>query len=101
MGLYRIVLGGQTECVKADGKQDVVALHSPFAAHDVDRRKGSGVTDVQSLTRRVRELDKSVKLRSRIAGNCGVRFGFFPIFLPFLFYCGKIVFHFYISLIIV
>ena len=87
------VLGRQSERVKADRVQDVVALHALFAADDVHRRKGARVADMKAGGRRVRELDEAVELRSRIAGHGGVGLRFFPLFLPFGFNGCKIVFH--------
>ena len=87
------VLGRQTERVKADRVQDVVALHALFAADDVHRRKGARVADMKAGGRRIRELDEAVELRSRIAGHGGIGLRFFPLFLPFGFNRCKIVFH--------
>ena len=95
MVLDSVVFRGQAEGVKADGEKYVVALHTLFSRYDVDRRKGSGVADVQSLSGGVRKLDKSVELGTAlIAGNGRVGLLFFPYCLPFFLYCSKIVFHF-------
>ncbi len=42
------VLRGQTEGVKSDGEQDVVALHTFFAGDHVDGRKGAGMAHMES-----------------------------------------------------
>ena len=87
------VLRRQAESVKADGKQDVVALHALLAGDDVHGREGARMAHVQSGRGGVRELDQAVELRPRVPGDCGVGFGFLPVFLPFLLNGRKIVLH--------
>ena len=95
MGLDGIVLGGQTECVKADGVQNIVAVHPLFPCNYINSCKGTGMTDMESLTGGVWELNKSVKLwAALIAGYRGIGLGLIPNCLPLFFYCRKIVFHF-------
>ena len=90
-----IVFRGQAESIKADGEQNIVALHPLFAGDDIHGSERSGVTDMQSLTRGVRELDQSVELGTgRVAGYGRIGLGLLPICLPLLFNCCKIVFHF-------
>ena len=91
--LDRVVLRRQTEGVEPDREQDVVALHAALAADDVDRRERARMTDVQTLPGRIRELDQTEELRARIAVDGGVGLGLLPLRLPFLFNCGKIIFH--------
>ena len=87
------VLRRQTEGVKADGIEDVVALHPLLAADDVHCRKGARMADVQSGGGRVRELDEPVEFRSRIAGHGGVGLFLFPLVLPFFLNGCEIVLH--------
>ena len=87
------VLGRQTEGVKADGVEDIIALHALFAADDIHRRKGSRMTHVKTRCRRIRELDQTIELGSGIAGDGGVGLRLFPLFLPFCLDGCKIVFH--------
>ena len=89
----RKVLRRQTEGVKADGVEHVVALHALFARDDVHRGEGAGMTDVQTGSGGIRELDQTVKLRLTAARDGGVGLGLFPIRLPFLFNGFKIVLH--------
>ena len=96
--LYGVVFRRQTEGVKAYGIKDIVAVHSLLAANYVKRGEGSGMADVQSLSGGIRELDKTVKFGAcGVAGYGRVGLGLFPYFLPFLFNCCKIVFHFNIT----
>ena len=88
-----VVLRGQAEGVKADGEQDVVALHPLFAGDDVHGGKGPGMTHMQALSGGIGELDKSVELGALVAGDGGVGLGLFPVGLPLLFNGRKIVIH--------
>ena len=87
------VLRRQAEGVKADGVQDIVALHALFAADDVHCRKGARMADVQSGGGRVRELDEPVEFRSRVAGHGGVGLFLLPLVLPFFLNGCEIVLH--------
>ena len=62
-GLDRGILGRQTVGVKADRKQDIVALQAALAADDLKPRICLDVSDVHARARGVREFDKRVKLR--------------------------------------
>ena len=93
MVLDGVVLRGQTEGVKADGEQDVVALHPLFAGDDVHGGKGSGMAHMQTLTGGIGELNESIELGALVAGDGGVGLGLFPVGLPFLFNGRKIVIH--------
>ena len=88
-----VVLGGQAEGVKADGEQDVIALHALFASNDIHGREGTGMTHMQTLTGGIGELDQAVELGPLVAGDGGIGLGLFPIGLPFLFNGRKIVIH--------
>ena len=57
-----IVLGRKSERVPADRIENVVALQPALSRNGIERRVGTRMTDVKSLTRGVRELDESVEL---------------------------------------
>ena len=54
-GLHRVLLGGQTERVKAQRVQHITADHPEVAGIDVGGDVAQRVTDVQPLARRIRE----------------------------------------------
>ena len=83
----------QAEGVKADGVQDIVALHALFAADNVHRRERARMADVKAGGGGVREFDQAVELGLPVAGDGGVGLGLLPLLLPFLFNGCKIVFH--------
>src|SRR5699024_3686134 len=56
-----VVLGGQTEGVKAHGEQDIVAVHALFTADDVHGGIGPRMAHVQALAGGVGELHQAVK----------------------------------------
>ena len=93
MVLDGIVLGRQTERIKSDREQDIVALHPALAADDVHRRERARVADVQPLSGGIRELDQPVKLRARITGDGRERLFRLPARLPFFLDCLKIILH--------
>ena len=82
MVLDGVVFGGQTEGVKPDREEHVVALHAALAADDVHRRERARVADVQTLSGGIRELDEAVELRAGIAGDGGIGLGLLPLCLP-------------------
>ena len=88
-----IVLGRQTERIKSDREQDIVALHPALAADDVHRRERARVADVQPLSGGIRELDQPVKLRARITGDGRERLFRLPARLPFFLDCLEIILH--------
>ena len=88
-----VVLGGQAEGVVADREQDVIALHALLAGDHVQRRRGAGVTDVQTDAGRERELDQGVELGLVGADLRLVDLLIQPVFLPFGLDLGKVVFH--------
>ena len=83
----------QTKGIKADGVQDVIALHPLLAADNVHRRERARVADVKAGGGGVREFDQAVELGLPVAGDGGVGLGLLPLLLPFLFNGCKIVFH--------
>ena len=67
-GLYRVLFGGQAECVVAEGVENIVAQHAVVAGEHVGGDVPQRVADVQAGTGRVREhvLDEEF-----IGGNIG------------------------------
>ena len=86
-----IVFGRKSESVPADGIQNVIALKTLFSCDNVKGGVRSRVTDVKSLTRRIRELDQAVILRKRKVLFCVENAAFFPFLLPLFFCLFKIV----------
>ncbi len=87
------VFGGQTEGVKTDRIEDVIALHALFTRDNVHGRKGARMAHVQSGGAGVRELDQAIEFGLVTAGLGRIGLALFPPGLPFLFDGGKIVFH--------
>ena len=90
-GLYRVVFGGQSECVEAYREQDVVALHPALARHNVHGGVRSWMTHMQALAGGVRELHKCVIFWAGIACHSRVGLLVKPSFLPLFFYPVKFV----------
>ena len=55
-GLYGVILGRQTERIPAYGVQYVIPLHAPLSGDYIQSGVGSGVSYVEALSRRIREL---------------------------------------------
>ena len=87
------VLGGQTEGVKADGEQDVVALHTALSADDLQTGVGLDVTHVHTYARGVGEFYEAVELGLFAVILSAEDLGVVPLLLPFGFNGGKIVLH--------
>ena len=87
------VLRRQAEGVKADGVQDIVALHALFAADDVHRRERARVADVQTRGGGVREFDQAVELGALVPRHGGVGLYLLPLVLPFFLNGCEIVLH--------
>ena len=85
------VLSGQAESIPADGEQHVIALQALFAADDIHGRVRARMTDVQSGSRRIGELDQRIVLGlgKIIAGGKGLFL--VPDLLPLLFNGSKII----------
>lgn len=98
MVLDGIVFGRQTEGVKADREQNVVALHPALAADDVHRRERARVSNMQTLAGGIRKLDQTIKLRPRVAGDGCERLFFLPARLPFFSIAWKSYFIAFTSL---
>ena len=82
--LDRRVLGGQTERVEADGKEDVVPLHATIARRRIAGRHRVPVADMQ-VARRVRQHRQEVELLTlRILEGLVQPVGF-PLLLPLRF----------------
>ena len=87
------VLRRQAEGVKADGVQDIVALHALFAADNVHRRERARVADVQTRGGGVREFDQAVELGALVPRHGGVGLYLLPLVLPFFLNGCEIVLH--------
>ena len=85
------VFSGQAESIPADGEQHVIALQALFAADDIHGRVRARMTDVQSGSRRIGELDQRIVLGlgKIVAGGKGLFL--VPDLLPFLFNGSKII----------
>ena len=88
------ILRRQAKRIKADGKQDVIALHTLFARHNVHCRKRARMADVQPRRGRIRKLNEAVEfLFILFARHGGIGLRYLPIVLPFLLNGRKIVLH--------
>ena len=83
----------QAKGVKADGVQDVIALHALFAADDIHGCKRTRMADMKTGSGGVWELDQAVKLWLFVPSDGGIGLLLLPFFLPFLLNGCKIVFH--------
>ena len=93
-GIHSVLLRGQTEGVIAHGMQNIEALHTLHAGHDVGSGIAFGMTCVQTNTGRIREHIQNVVLRLGEIPHIGSEgVVFLPIFMPLLFNGGKIVIH--------
>ena len=87
------VFGRKAECIPTHRIEHVVALHTLFACHDVERGIRARMADVKSLSGRIREFHKRV-----ILGQGIVVFGMkiavrLPFVLPFFFDFLEFVLH--------
>ena len=92
-GFDGIVLRWESECVKSDREQDIVALHPSLAADDLQTGVRLDVTDVHTGTARVRKFDESVKFRLGVILARLKDLRFRPFVLPFFLNFVKFVFH--------
>ena len=83
----------QAKGVKADGIQNVIALHALFAADDIHGCKRTRMADMKTGSGGVWELDQAVKLWLFVPSDGGIGLLLLPFFLPFLLNGCKIVFH--------
>ena len=83
----------QAKGVKANGIQDVVALHTLFTADNIHGRKRARMADMKTGSGGVWELDQAVKLWLFVPSDGGIGLLLLPFFLPFLLNSCKIVFH--------
>ena len=93
MVLNGIVLRGQAEGVPPHWIEHVIALKPLFTRHNIQRRIGTRVADVQPLPRRIREFYQAVEFRAVIFVFGMENARFLPPILPFLFHLFKIVVH--------
>ena len=92
-GLDSVVFGGKSVCIKADGEQDVAALHSAFPRNNLKAGICLDVPHVHTCARGIRKLDQTVKLRLGVVFFCDERLLFVPDLLPFGVDPLKIVLH--------
>ena len=95
--LDRVVLGRETEGVPADGIQDVPALQPALARYGIKSRVGTRMPHVQTLTRRVGELNQGVELGLVRVGLGMENALVLPYLLPFRLDGFVIVFHIFSS----
>ena len=87
-----IVFSRQTECIPTHREQNIIAFHSPLSGNDIHCGIRSWVSDVQTLTRWVREFDQCIELRFCIIILCVERVMLRPIPLPLCFNGSKVIF---------
>ena len=88
-----IVLGGQTKGVPAHGIENIIAFHTALAGQNIQCGIGARMTHMQTLSRRIGEFHQRIELGLGVIIGGGKGIFLFPDILPFLFHCGKIVFH--------
>ena len=93
VGFDGIIFRRQTVCIKADGEQDVVALHAALTGDDFQTGVRLDVTDVHTCAGRIREFNQTVELLFGMIFGCMEDTGIFPFFLPLFLNVDKIVLH--------
>ena len=88
-----IVFGGKSEGIPAHRIQNVVALHSPFAGHNIQSRIRPGVPYMKSLARGVREFNQCIVFRFRVIGRSLKGLLVIPDLLPFCFHFSVIIWY--------
>ena len=88
--LNRGILRRQPECIKANGKQDVVAPHAPQARSGVGGGHGVPVADVQ-IAGRIRVHRQEVVLPPRVEVPGLVQAVLLPASLPLCLNCHRII----------
>ena len=92
-GLDSGVLGRQSESVKSDGKQNIIALHTPLAADNLQSGVCLDMPDVHPHAGRIGEFDQPIEFR--LVGSIlrleNMRL--LPTLLPLALNGGKIVLH--------
>ena len=89
--LYGIVFRRKTESVPAHGVKNVISHKTFFSCDNIKRCIRPRMSHMKSLTRRIRKLDQSVKLRLRIIVRRMKGLVFLPYFLPFFLCFTKII----------
>ena len=94
MVLDGVVLRGQAEGVKADGKQHIVPVHPLLPGHHIHGGVGPGVAHMEAVAGGIGELHQPIELGLVRLPRLGSE-GLFlqPFLLPLLLNGGKIVFH--------
>ena len=88
----RVIFGRKAERIPSDREQHVIALHPAFSGDNVHRRVRSWMSDVEPVSRRVREFYQPVKFLFLMVDHRFKRFFSFPDFLPFCFDFSRPVF---------
>ena len=86
-----IILCGKAESIPSHGIEHIVALHPALAGHDIQSRVGSGMSHMQPLSRRIRELYQCIILGFRIVFGSSKRFFIIPDSLPFFLHLVVVV----------
>ena len=87
-----VILRGQTERVKPNGEEDVIAVHPLLPSHHIHGGIGPGVADVEAVAGGIGELHQTVKLGPVCLSGVGGKGPFLqPLCLPLLLNGGKIV----------
>ena len=91
MVLNRVVFRRQTESVPADREKHIVAFHAAFAGDDVHCGVAARMTDMQTRSGGVRELNQSIEFGLFVAGFRLEAMGILPALLPFEFDLIRII----------
>ncbi len=87
-GLDRIVLSRQTECVPSHRMDHIVALHHLVAAPRVGNDIASPVSDMQSVSGRIRKHIEAVVF---LLVALDIDRMFFPVAAPFFLYRAMVI----------
>ena len=91
--LDRIVLGRQTERVKTDREQYIVALHPALAGYNFKSGIRLDMAYMHTGAAGVRKLDKAVELRLDAGFLCVKNAVLFPFILPLFLDFLEVIFH--------
>ena len=88
-----IVFRGETERIPTHGVEDIIALQTALARHDVQRRIGARMADMQPLSGRIGKLHQCIVGRLFMSVRRGKGVLLHPFFLPFFLDLTVIVTH--------
>ena len=91
-GFHCILLGGKPECIPSHRMQNIVAAHPFEPAENIGCGISLRMPDMQSGPARIRKHIQHIEFFFTGNLRCLERFMFVPVFLPFFFNRGKIVF---------